>query len=139
MTYRLSIEPDAHPNDLKCIREPLDQFNMTVTGDREYRPLIIFVRDDADDIVGGILGDIWGGWLHITYLWIAESLRKHGYGSQLVQTAEAQAKAYGCRGIFLETFSFQARPFYEKLGYVVFNEIADYPPGHTYYFLRKML
>ncbi|MDB5536981.1 MAG: Acetyltransferase family protein, partial [Devosia sp.] len=42
-------------------------------------------------------------------------------------------------GIWLDTFSFQARPFYEKLGYSVFGTIPDYPPGGARYFLSKTL
>jgi hypothetical protein len=38
-----------------------------------------------------------------------------------------------------ETLSFQARPFYEKLGYKLFGELVDYPKGHTTYCLVKKL
>jgi len=39
----------------------------------------------------------------------------------------------------LETHSYEARPFYEKLGYEVFAALEDYPPGHTKFYLRKQL
>ena len=39
----------------------------------------------------------------------------------------------------MDTFSFQARPFYEKLGYRVFGQLPDYPRGQTRYFLAKAL
>jgi hypothetical protein len=45
----------------------------------------------------------------------------------------------GCRGAYLDTFSYQARPFYEKLGYAVFGTLDDYPPGHQRFFMRKRL
>jgi hypothetical protein len=51
--------------------------------------------------------------------------------------AEAYARERGCRGAYLETFSFQARPLYEKLGFKVFGEIKDFPPGHSHFFLKK--
>jgi hypothetical protein len=41
--------------------------------------------------------------------------------------------------VFLSTFSFQARPFYERFGYEVFGELPDYPEGHSLYFMKKML
>jgi hypothetical protein len=39
----------------------------------------------------------------------------------------------------LDTFSFQARGFYEKLGYCVFGTLDDYPPGHSRFYLTKRL
>jgi GNAT superfamily N-acetyltransferase len=77
--------------------------------------------------------------LHIGILWVHESLREHGYGRQLMAIAEREALARGCGSAFLDTFSFQALPFYARLGYEVFGELAEYPPGHTRYFLRKSL
>ena len=50
---------------------------------------------------------------------------------------QAEAQARGCFGAWVDTFSFQARPFYEKQGYTVFGTIADQPPGHARHFLFK--
>jgi hypothetical protein len=40
---------------------------------------------------------------------------------------------------YLETTSFQARPFYEGLGYRVFAELAGIDEGCTLFFLKKEL
>ena len=53
--------------------------------------------------------------------------------------AEAEARARGCVGAWLDTFGFQARPFYEALGYAVFGALEDQPPGHRRYVLMKRL
>lgn len=55
----------------------------------------------------------------------------------LMRTTEREAVARGCAHAHLNTFSFQARPFYEKLGYQVFGQLRDYPSGRTRYFLCK--
>jgi hypothetical protein len=34
-------------------------------------------------------------------------------------------------------FIFQARGFYERLGYTAFGTFEDYPPDHTRSFLKK--
>jgi GNAT superfamily N-acetyltransferase len=136
---RLSSEPQAAREDLAHIRNSVDEFNMRVTQDRNYSPVNVFLRDENDDIQGGILADLWGGWMHITFLWVEEPLRKHGYGAQLLRAAEEEARAKGCGHAFVETFSFQARPFHGRFGYQVIAALEDYPPGHTYYFLRKTL
>jgi GNAT superfamily N-acetyltransferase len=86
-----------------------------------------------------VFGDVWGRWLELTLLWVAEPLRGKGYGEQLLRAAEEEARMQGCRGVFLSTFSFQAQPFYERFGYEVFGELADYPAGHAYYFMKKTL
>lgn len=66
-----------------------------------------------------------------------ELIRGQGVGRQLLGRAEAEAAARGCRNAHLDTFSFQARGFYESLGYEVFGALGDYPPGHSRYFLHK--
>lgn len=39
----------------------------------------------------------------------------------------------------LDTFEYQARPFYEKLGYQLFGTLDGYPPGYRQFYLRKRL
>ncbi len=136
---RLSSEPDANPADVTALQDNVDEFNMTITGVRDYQPVRIFLRDAAGAARGGILAEVWGGWMHITYLWVDEPLRKHGLATRLLLAAEAEAQDFGCHHASVETFSFQARPFYEKFGYRVIASLEDYPPGHTFYILRKSL
>ena len=62
-----------------------------------------------------------------------------GTGRRILIAAEEEALRRGCRYAWLDTFSFQARGFYEKLGYSVFGTLEDYPAGHSRYFLRKTL
>ncbi|MEX3946099.1 hypothetical protein AB4Y44_42815, partial [Paraburkholderia sp. BR10937] len=42
---------------------------------------------------------------------------------------EEEACRRGCSGAWLDTYSFQARAFYERLDYTVFGTIDNYPPG----------
>ncbi len=138
-TIRIISEPDASQEDVARIETGLNEFNMAVSIVRDYRPVSIFLRDADDAVAGGLIGNMWGAWLHIRHLWIAERLRHQGYGSRLLRTAEEEATVAGCRGAFLDTFSFQARPFYERHGYECFGELRDHPPGHAHYFMRKLL
>jgi hypothetical protein len=52
---------------------------------------------------------------------------------------EAEAIRRGCHSAYLDTFSYQSRPFYEKLGYEVFGTLDDYPRGHQRFYMRKRL
>ena len=132
-------QPDAMAHDLATVREGLHQFNFTATGLTQVTTVALFVRDADGAIHGGLLGYVWGDWLHITELWLADACRGHGLGSELLARAEAEAVRAGARGVFLSTFDFQAPEFYKSRGYEVYGELAGYPPGHTEYHLRKPL
>jgi GNAT superfamily N-acetyltransferase len=136
---RVVSEPRASAGDVDFVRDGLSLFNVAATGDSYYSPLAIFLRDERDAILGGACGHVWGGWLDLSLLWVAEPLRGKGYGRKLLEAAEQEAGAQGCRGVYLTTFSFQARGFYERFGYEVVADIPDYPAGHTYHILKKSL
>jgi GNAT superfamily N-acetyltransferase len=136
---RIAVETNARPEDAAVVRDAINKLNVEITGDTSYERISVFLRDEGDEVRGGALGDIWGGWMHLDYLWVEEPLRGRGYGQKLLEAAEEVARARGCRGIGLETFSFQARPFYERRGYRIFATLPDYPDGHSFYFLKKML
>ena len=63
----------------------------------------------------------------------------HGVRTKLLTAAEDLARARGCVGASLDTFEYQARPFYEKLGYELFGTLDGYPPGYRQFYLRKNL
>jgi hypothetical protein len=65
--------------------------------------------------------------------------RRHAAGTRSLLSAEVYAVEVGCFVLTLETSSFQARPFYEKLEYQAFAALEDYPPGHTKFYVRKQL
>ena len=136
-TLRITSEPRAGPEDTAVVRDGLARFNVAATRHTYYTPVAIFLRDERGAVLGGALGDVWGGWLELTILWVAEPVRGRGYGKRLLEAAEKEAITQGCQGVFLSTFSFQARPFYERLGYEVFGELPDNPPGHALYFMKK--
>jgi len=136
---KITSEPHAGERDAAFVREALALHNVAVTQDAYYSPLAIFLRDERGAILGGALGDVWGGWLDLTFLWVVEPLRGQGYGKQLLKAAEEEARAHGCRGVHSSTHSFQARPFYEKSGYEVVGEIPDHPAGYSLFFLKKII
>ncbi len=65
--------------------------------------------------------------------------RGQDVGTKVLKLAEDIARERGCIGLWLDTYWFQARSFYEKQGYEVFGELPDYPHGGPRYFLKKSL
>lgn len=104
-----------------------------------WMPHNFFLRDSDGEILGGALGNIWGEWMYVAYLWVDHALRGNGHATRLMTAAEESAIAKGCGNAFLGTFSFQARPLYEKLGYRVVGEEKDHPKGHSHYLMTKQL
>jgi ribosomal protein S18 acetylase RimI-like enzyme len=132
------IELDEHPSpdDFRIVLDGVRTFNREQTGNERPRQVAYFLRD-AGAIVGGVQGSLWGRSTHIDALWVDEKYRRGGYGSKLMRAIEDYATAHDHSLVYLETTSFQALPFYRKLGYEVFGELPEISEGHTLYFLRK--
>jgi GNAT superfamily N-acetyltransferase len=103
------------------------------------REVSVVARDSDGVVVGGLLGQTNVGWLFVAALWVAESYRGRGIGAALLAEAEEEAQRRDCIGVYLDTYSFQARPFYERLGYQLFGTLPDCPPGAAKYYLYKRL
>ncbi|MHC5538860.1 GNAT family N-acetyltransferase [Singulisphaera rosea] len=136
---RIDVLPQSTPEDHARIVAPLDEFSRGQGFVWQPEPVVLALRDESGAILGGLIGNRHWGWLRIDILAVDGSLRGEGWGSRLVLEAESLAIASGCHHAWVDTFSFQARPFYERLGYRVFGELADYPTGETRYFLSKSL
>jgi GNAT superfamily N-acetyltransferase len=104
-------------------------------GNLDYICLALVGEDDVTE--GGLFAALAYDWLVIELLFIPEAMRRDGLGSKLVRQAEEEARARGCIGAWVDTFSFQARGFYEKLGYSLVGTIPDHPRGGARYFLTK--
>ncbi|CAN5902224.1 GNAT family N-acetyltransferase [soil metagenome] len=139
---RLTTIVDRAPAaaEIAQIRAGLTAFNDAQAGSPATVELFaVYLRDAHDVIHGGLVGFLAWQWLSIEWLWVEESQRGLGYGSELLHRAETLARGAGCVGVKLDTYEFQARPFYEKTGYVVFGILEGYPAGTRTYYMRKSL
>ena len=137
--YRLSLEDAPSRDDIMELYNAIVAYNTEQVGDHWSGRLNIFARDQQSKIVGGIYGFTDRGWLRIEVLLVKDDWRGQGMGTRLLAAPEAEARARGCHDAWLDTFSFQALPFYEKCGYVVFGALENYPAEHSRYFVRKSL
>jgi GNAT superfamily N-acetyltransferase len=133
--FAASDAPEA--GTFEAIFEALDATSRPLVGPARPRLLVIPIRDDAGAVTGGLWGYTVFGWLHVQMLFVPEQLRGLGIGSALMAAAEAAAWERACHGVYVDTFSFQAAPFYRKLGFMPFGVLDDFPPGHRRLFFRK--
>ena len=135
----ITLESEPVGADVQAIIQGLVQFNSSRAEAENWQPLVLLLRDSGGVLQGGLLGHTHWTWLFVSHLWIAEPQRGQDYGRSLILRAEEEARSRGCGHAHLDTFDFQARGFYEGLGYEVFGQLVDFPPGHTRYFLQKAL
>jgi GNAT superfamily N-acetyltransferase len=136
--HLISLEDKPSDADCRFLGDSLYKFNVSKTG-LEGKPITVFLRDAEKNIIGGTMGWTALDCLHINVLWVREDVRGQGYGRRLLLTAEQEAIKRSCRRANLDTFSFQAPGFYEKLGYRVFGQIDGLAGNSIWYFLIKDL
>lgn len=140
MAASITLSDAEEPEAAKAVLAGIVAYNERHAGPVGHRPLNLIVRRDGEaEVAGGLIGATWFGWLHIQLLHLPQEMRGQGLGSELLRRAEAEARARGCLGILLDTFSFQARPFYERHGFAVFATLEDDPPGHRRHYMSKRL
>jgi GNAT superfamily N-acetyltransferase len=135
---KVSEDSESLKNDRRAVLDGLYSFNDKETG-FTGEPVWVLMRDKEKRVVGGVLGYTFGDLLHIDILWVEESFRNKDNGTKLLKMAENEAVKRGCKHVDLDTFSWQARPFYEKHGYTLFATLDNYPKGHRKYFMKKDL
>jgi GNAT superfamily N-acetyltransferase len=98
------------------------------------------LKGNAGQMIGGINATLYC-WniVYIDVLYVEEAHRGRGLGRLLLEKAESKAKALGGYLSHLDTFDWQAKEFYEKLGYVVFGVLEDCPRGHTRNYLKRRI
>jgi GNAT superfamily N-acetyltransferase len=136
---RFSVETSPDRRDVDALGAGLTEHALPTTGTSGFHPLAVFARDPAGALVGGVYGQVNWNWLQIGLFWVSASRRHRGLGSRLLAAIERAGIERGCTQAHLDTFSYQARPFYERHGFHLFATLDDYPTGHQRFFLRKTL
>jgi GNAT superfamily N-acetyltransferase len=141
MALKIMLTDAPTPEMRQAIVDGLGAFNSSRIGiSVNPRPLAVLLSDpDSDTIAGGLYGSTWMSYLQVNLLFVPEKMRGAGVGRALMMEAEGEAIRRGCTAATVDTYSFQARGFYERLGYSVFGTLHDYPPGHSRLYLTKRL
>ncbi|MEM6049619.1 GNAT family N-acetyltransferase [Erwinia sp. P7711] len=135
----LTVTPRPTPEDLAEIRAAMIAFNAGHINIDEMKDIGVFITGPDGKKLGGLTGSTIGNWLRIDMLWVSEALRGQGAGTRLIRAAEEEARQRGCLYAQVDTASFQARPFYEKMGFTVQLMLDNYPRVHQRIYLTKTL
>lgn len=125
--------------EIAFVNNALQKFNDEKVGPDNHELLNIVEYHNSGNIIAGILGGTYWGWMHIDILWVDENHRKQGLGTQLLKAAESEAINRGCHSVHVDTMSWQAPDFYKKHGYEIISELNDIPSGNKKYHLIKKL
>jgi GNAT superfamily N-acetyltransferase len=122
----------------KAVLDGLIRYNNEKMGKQKYKRLAISLRE-GNQIVGGIVGEVWTAVLFIQFFWLEQGLRGTGLGRKLITAIEDEARRFGAKRSYLDTMSFQAPGFYRTCGYEEFGSIEGYPGGVTRHWFTKTL
>ncbi len=139
INVRLEADSSPKPEMIRKLGDGLNQHAMQNVGSRGFNSIAVWAKNNDAELLGGVQAFVNWNWLHICLIWVDETLRRQELGSRLLLSIENMGRERGCTQAHLDTFSFQARGFYERFGYQVYGTLDDYPPGQARYYLRKSL
>lgn len=133
--------------DMKAkIDAGFSQHSLETTGRQGRGDLVAFTAYDASEsdpenptFAGAACAQIYWGQLHIKYVLVQPGYRKRGLGKQLVEQALEYGRANQCTFALVETMSFQAPQFYQKLGFIVELIRSGFVDGISFYYLKREL
>lgn len=133
----------ASLDELKFLDRAITESNIKLIPElpkAEIHRLDYTIKDQVGNLLGGIQS-FWVNWgiLHIELLYVFENYRNQGIATKLLKHVEKIAKDHQCYLAHLDTFDFQAKDFYLKLGYSIFGVLENAPKGHSRYYMKKDL
>jgi GNAT superfamily N-acetyltransferase len=140
--YEVKLDP-INPTQVTELADHLMRDLSASNAQAVNTEFMLSIHDNADKLIGGLTASTSYGWMLIKVLWVDQSTRRTGLGSQLMDAAMKQGRDIGCHGIWLDTSSPQAYAFYKSLGFKVFgmleNEEGQHPAKHKRWMMRKRI
>jgi ribosomal protein S18 acetylase RimI-like enzyme len=138
LDYEISLE--AFDEDTyEVIDEGIVEVERETVDPKEPFWFQTIARDPDGKMIGGSAAKFQFDVLHVDTIWVDAPQRGVGLGRKLLEAVEEHGRKLGAKIAWLETKSWQARPFYEKHGYRVFGELPFLGGQHVHYFMRKDL
>jgi GNAT superfamily N-acetyltransferase len=139
MTLAIALAKRPSKADRDAVGHGLVAYNHAAYGRITHGERWFLARDAAGAVQAGAKCEESAGWLYVDRLWVAEPLRRQGWGGRLLAAAEDYGRERKLVGIHLNTASFQAPDYYPKHGFVCIGRLEDRPPGAVQYWFAKRL
>jgi len=105
---------------------------------KRYLQLSFTARDESSQKVGGLAGLVSFDYGFIEVVWVDSKVRGQNIGRNLVEDFEKKVRALNCRRVQTVVNSYdQSLGFWQKLGYLVFFELAAPERDFSIHYLQK--
>lgn len=134
MIWDITSSPSE--NDESVVSNGVFDHGRRLASDGNAQDLACFLRVDGKVVAGG-LGRTEYRRLFITSVWVTESLRGQGIGSEIISRMEREAVARKCHDALIETLLEPNVRLYERLGYNSLARIPKYVGDFTRHIMLK--
>ena len=139
MALQLSFEENPNSEDIQVLGDGIMEYAKQQRGLNPLDFFAFFIRDETNTIMGGCNGCTLYGSLYLDQLWVSDSIRHQGMGTQLIEAAFQYGKDKGCTFATVNTMDWEALGFYQKAGFIIEFERHGFLKDSIFYFLRKEL
>lgn len=136
---KVALEEDADDAVLRVLVDGMRAFNNAAVQGLKSHKIVAAIRDDDGTLQDGVVGRMAGDSIYMEIVYNDDAVRGTGLGRETMALVEDEARRLGAKEAWLYTMSFQAKPFYEKLGYRQFAELPWLDGSHARHFMRKDL
>ncbi|HJY37716.1 MAG TPA: GNAT family N-acetyltransferase [Steroidobacteraceae bacterium] len=139
MSPSIHVRSGDAPELEALLAQRIYEYNAAATGRDDGESFSAARTNATGDVEAGVYGWTWCDCCYVTYLWVAESIRGTGVGTELLDAVERHAREKCCSLVLLASHSFQAPAFYARKGYEQVARIEDHPVGHSSIFFAKRI
>lgn len=138
----MDIKFEKNQKVISKLKESIRSFNNEhspyhkASREEGYIKHILITEKDEKKLIGGLSARMYWQMIYLDEFYVRPDNRHTGIGTKMLKKLIEIALEADVDYICLETFSFQARAFYEKFGFYIIGEIKDYPPGESMYTMR---
>lgn len=107
--------------------------------DEKFDSVAFIASNEKSSFIGAVVVELFWGALHIKYVYVEDEYRGYGIATKLMKHALSYGRNNQCPFAFVETMSFQALSFYQKMGFELEFTRSGFKHNTSFHYLRKNL